>query len=133
MDKRYRDLFTLIAQTIANTAEQVMDLHKSNNEEKEYQTAEIMRNDYLDLRDKLKTEDSLVKADYARLLVGAVIVTNQLDNKIKNEQKALQAYKIDILPKLDQINNETDMEKALVLANELFEVKEEEKQEESNN
>ena len=125
MDKRYRDLFTLIAQTIANTAEQVMDLHKNNNEEKEYQTAEIMRDDYLNLHDKLEAEQDLSKADYARLLVGAVIVTTQLDNKIKSEQKALQGYKIDVIPKLDQINNELDEEKALQLASQLFEIKEE--------
>lgn len=125
MDKRYRNLFTLIAQTIANTAEQVMDLHKNNNEEKEYQTAEIMRDDYLNLRDKLEAEQDLSKADYARLLVGAIIVTTQLDNKIKSEQKALQGYKIDVIPKLDQINNELDEEKALQLASQLFEIKEE--------
>lgn len=126
MDKRYRHLFTLVAQTIANTAEQVMDLHNKNGEEKEYQTAEIMRNDYLNLHEKLSSEQDLKKADYARLLVGAIIVTNQLDNRIKSEQKALQGYKIDIIPKLDQINNELDEEKALQLASEIFEIKEEE-------
>ena len=125
MDKKYRNLFTLITQSIANTAEQVMDLHKSNNEEKEYQTAEIMRNDYLNLHDKLGEDQELNKADFARLLVGAVIITTQLENKIKSEQQALQGYKIDILPKLDQINHETDEEKALQLAAELFEIKEE--------
>lgn len=125
MDKRYRNLFTLIAQTTANTAEQVMDLHKTNNEEKEYQTAEIMRDDYMHLHDKLVTEEDLKKADYARLLVGTIIVVNQLESKIKSEQKALQGYKIDIIPKLDQINNELDEEKALQLASEIFEIKEE--------
>jgi len=126
MDKKYRELFALVAQTIANTAEQVMDLHKSNNEEKEFQTAETMRNDYLDLHDKLTTEDALTKVDFARLLVGAVIVTNNLENRIKNEQQALQGYRIDVLPKLDQINNETDPEKAVQLAEELFQIKSDE-------
>lgn len=133
MDKRYRNLFTLIAQTIANTAEKVMDLHKSNNNEKEYQTAEIMRDDYMHLHDKLVAEEDLKKADYARLLVGAIIVVNQLEGKIKSEQKALQGYKIDIIPKLDQINNELDEEKALQLASEIFEIKEEEVEEEKLN
>lgn len=123
MDKKYVELFTLIAQTTANLAEQVMEEHKKNNEEKGYQTAETMRNDFLNLHDKLRTDEVLDKADYARLLVGAIIVTNQLNARIENEQKALQGYKIDIIPKLDQINNAetTDITE---LAESLFEIKE---------
>ncbi len=123
MDKRYVELFTLIAQTTANLAEQVMEEHKKNNEEKGYQTAETMRNDFLNLHDKLGTDEVLDKADYARLLVGAIIVTNQLDARIKNEQKALRGYKIDIIPKLDQINN-ADASETTELAESLFEIKE---------
>lgn len=123
MDKRYIELFTLIAQTTANLAEQVMEEHKKNNEEKGYQTAETMRNDFLNLHDKLGTDEVLDKADYARLLVGAIIVTNQLDARIKNEQKALRGYKIDIIPKLDQINN-ADASETTELAESLFEIKE---------
>lgn len=123
MDKKYVELFTLIAQTTANIAEQVMEEHKKNNEEKGYQTAETMRNDFLNLHDKLGTDEVLDKADYARLLVGAIIVTNQLDARIKSEQKALQGYKIDIIPKLDQINN-ADASETTELAESLFEIKE---------
>ena len=123
MDKRYVELFTLIAQTTANLAEQVMEEHKKNNEEKGYQTAETMRNDFLNLHDKLGTDEVLDKADYARLLVGAIIVTNQLNARIENEQKALQGYKIDIIPKLDQINN-ADASETVKLAETLFEIKE---------
>ena len=123
MDKKYVELFTLIAQTTANLAEQVMEEHKKNNEEKGYQTAETMRNDFLNLHDKLGTDEVLDKADYARLLVGAIIVTNQLDARIKSEQKALQGYKIDIIPKLDQINN-ADASETTELAESLFEIKE---------
>lgn len=123
MDKRYVELFTLIAQTTANLAERVMEEHKKNNEEKGYQTAETMRNDFLSLHDKLGTDETLDKADYARLLVGAIIITNQLDARIKSEQKALQGYKIDIIPKLDQINN-ADASEVVNLAENLFEIKE---------
>ena len=127
MDRRYKDLFLLISQSIANTAEKVMDLHKDNNEEKEFETAQIMRDDYLNLHDKLSETDVLSKDDYARLLVGAIIVVNQIEGKIKAEQKALDGYKLDIIPKLDQINNEMDEEKVVQLAAELFEIKDEEK------
>ena len=123
MDKRYVELFALIAQTTANLAEQVMEEHKKNNEENGYQTAETMRNDFLNLHDKLRTDEVLNKADYAHLLVGAIVVTNQLETRIKKEQQALQGYKIDVIPKLDQINN-ADASKTTELAESLFEIKE---------
>lgn len=123
MDKQYKDLFTLIARAVANLAEQVMNNHIQNNEEKEQKVAETMRDDYLDLIDKIK-DGNLAKADFARLLVGAVIITNQLENKIKTEQTALQEYKISIIPKLDQINNTAEEQEAIELAEQLFQIKE---------
>lgn len=124
MDKKYLDLFLLISQSVANLAEQVMTMHEKQNEQKEKETAEIMRNDFLDLHDKIKNQEQLKKADFARLLVGTIIITNQLENRIKNEEKALQGYKIDIIPKLDQINN-SDLDDISDLVNDLFSIKEE--------
>lgn len=123
MDSRYLELFTLIAQQIANLAEQVMNGHQDKGETKEQETAQTMRDDYLNLHDKLTTNQELNKADYARILVGAIIVANQLDARIKNEQKALDGYKLDIIPKLDQINN-TEYDDVPALAAKLFTVKE---------
>ena len=123
MDSRYLELFTLIAQKIANLAEQVMNDHQDKGETKEQETAQTMRDDYLNLHDKLTTNQELNKADYARILVGAIIIANQLDARIKNEQKALDGYKLDIIPKLDQINN-TDYDDVPALATKLFTVKE---------
>lgn len=129
MDKRYTELFTLISQSVSNLAEQVMNDHQDKGEEKQQETAQIMRDDYLNLHNKLTNGEELDKADFARLLVGAIIVTNQLDARIKNEQKALDGYKIDIIPKLDRINN-TEADQVASLAEELFKVKEEEKSDE---
>lgn len=129
MDKKYTELFTLISQSVSNLAEQVMNNHQENGEDKQQETAQIMRDDYLNLHDKLVNGEELNKADFARLLVGAIIVTNQLDARIKNEQKALDGYKIDIIPKLDRINN-ADAEEVSSLAEELFKFKEEEKSDE---
>jgi len=123
MDSRYLELFTLIAQQVANLAEQVMNDHQDKGETKEQETAQTMRDDYLNLHDKLTTNQELNKADYARILVGAIIVANQLDARIKNEQKALDGYKLDIIPKLDQINN-TEYDDVPALAAKLFTVKE---------
>lgn len=128
MDKRYVELFTLISQNVANLAEQVMNDHQDKGEVKGQETAQIMRDDYLDLHSKLSAGEDLVKADFARLLVGAIIVTNQLDARIKNEQKALDGYKLDIIPKLDRINN-AEVDEIPSLAAELFNVKESDNQE----
>lgn len=128
MDKRYVELFTLISQSVANLAEQVMNDHQDKGETKEQETAQIMREDYMNLHDRLTAGEDLTKADFARLLVGAIIITNQLDARIKNEQKALDGYKIDVIPKLDRINN-TDAEEVPSLAAELFSVKESDNQE----
>ena len=87
-----------------------------------------MRDDYMALHDKLAAGEDLVKADFARLLVGTIIITNQLDARIKNEQKALDGYKIDVIPKLDRINN-TEPDKVSSLAAELFRIKESDNQE----
>ena len=124
MDSKYLELFTLIAQQIANLAEQVMNDHQDKGETKEQETAQTMRDDYLNLHDKLTSNQELNKADYARILVGAIIIVNQLTARIQNEQKALDGYKLDIIPKLDQINN-TEYDEVPALAAKLFTVKEE--------
>lgn len=128
MDKRYKELFTLISQTISNLAEQVMNSHQDKGEIKEQEVAQTMRDDYMALHDKLTANEELNKADYARLLVGAIIVTNQLDARIKNEQKVLDGYKVDIIPKLDRINN-AEPDEISSLAAELFSIKESDNQE----
>ena len=124
MNSKYLELFTLIAQQVANLAEQVMNDHQDKGETKEQETAQTMRDDYLNLHDKLTSNQELNKADYARILVGAIIIVNQLTARIQNEQKALDGYKLDIIPKLDQINN-AEYDDVPALAAKLFTVKEE--------
>ena len=130
MDKRYVELFSLITQSTANLAEQVMDNNKDK-ESKEYKNAQIMRDDYQALHDKLTNEEILNKADFARILVGAILIVNQLEARIKTEEKALRGYKLDVIPKLDQINN-AEINEVESLAASLFEVKEEEEDSEED-
>lgn len=127
MNKKYVELFSLITRSTANLAEQVMDNHE-NHEEKEYQNAQIMRNDYQALYDKLNSNESLNKADFARILVGAILIVNQLETRIKTEEKALRGYKLDVIPKLDQINNAETAEEVETLISTLFEIEEEEEE-----
>lgn len=132
MDKTYLTLFTELAHASEVIAEQVMELNKSHQDDKGIETAQIMRDDFAQLYDMMRKEDfdpnTLEKREYAKLLVGAIIVANQLDNKIKAEQKALDGYKIDTIPKLERIVNETNSQEEIqALSNELFAIKSEEK------
>lgn len=131
MDNKYIELFGLIARTVSNLAEQVMKEHHKNNDETGEKNAETMRNDFLELYYKLNDPNAVLdKPDYARLLIGAIIVTNQLDARIKREEDVLRGYKVDIIPKLDRINN-AESESVVELAEELFSVKEEKTTEKS--
>ena len=99
MDNRYVKLFTQIAQSIEVIAEQAMEMNHANNDQKGEETAEKMREMYTELHDRMKIENfdskTLSKADYARILVGATIAAQGIENRIKTEQKALEGYKID--------------------------------------
>lgn len=131
MDNKYIELFGLVARTVSNLAEQVMEEHNKNNDETGEKNAETMRNDFLDLYYKLNDPNAVLdKPDYARLLIGTIIVTNQLDARIKREEDALRGYKVDIIPKLDRINN-AESDSVAELAEELFSIKEEKTTEKS--
>lgn len=88
-----------------------------------------MRDDFVKLYDKIRAEDfsatSLTKAEYAKILVGAMIVVNNLETRITNEQNAVKGYKETVIPKLERIVDEckTD-EDAQKLAEELFTIDE---------
>ena len=132
MDKEYLQLFIEIVHAAELLAEQVIEYDNSQNDENGAKTAEIMRNDYAKLYDKMRDEKfdftSLTKADYAKFLVAALIVVNNIESKIKNEELAVKNYKIDIIPKLERIINEIkDEENASELAKELFTINKEKK------
>lgn len=123
MDKKYIQLFTELTRAVEVLSEQVMDYDKAQNNEKGLETAEMMRNDFAALHDKLGTDEPITRADYAKLLVAAMIITNNIEDRIKSERKAIEGYKIDIIPKLSRINDETtNDEEAQKLANEIFKI-----------
>ena len=131
MNNKYKQLFTALAQATEITAERVMEYNKNKNDDQGYKTAEIMRNDYAKLYDNLKNENyKLTYADFSKLLVGAIITSKQMEDRIANEKLVLQGYKVDTIPKLqriiDEVENNND-EKAYQLAEEIFQVIDEEK------
>ena len=124
MDKKYIELFKNLAQATAVSAEQVMDYDKTKGDEKGFETAQIMRDDYQALAetiDNLGKDYMFGKADAAKLLVAAMIQVNQLQDRINNLKKAMTGYQTDVIPKLQEIvdkaENDDDVSK---LANEKF-------------
>lgn len=127
MNAKYLSLFTEIAHATEIIAEQVMAYDREQNDEKGERTAQVMRDDYGHLYDKMNVSDFdsniLTKEDYQKLLVGALIVVNNINTKIENEQKAVNRYNIDIIPKLNRILNECETQEQInTLANEIFEI-----------
>ena len=130
MDKKYIQLFKELCKTMTLLAEQVMDYNRSQKDNKGEETAQIMRDDYQKLYDRIEAKDfdsnSLQRADFAKLLVGAVVIMQNLEDQAKQRQKAIQGYKIDLIPKLEKVVNETETtEEALEKAKEIFQISEE--------
>ena len=86
MNKQYIDLFKEICNMTSILAEQVMDVDKINNDTKGYETAQLMRDDYAGLYDRLRAEDfnvtTLNKNDYIKLLAGAMVVTSNMEDRL---------------------------------------------------
>jgi len=125
MDKKYLQLFSELAHAVEVLSEQVMEYDRKKNDTKGEQTAQSMRDDYANLYDKLRNnaEAQITKSDYAKLLVAAYIIVNNIEDRIKGERKAIEGYKIDIIPKLSRINDETTNDtEASALAEEIFKI-----------
>ena len=128
MDKRYIELFKELSKATAIAAEQVMDYDKSKEDEKGLETATIMRDDFQELSDRIEeAKDEYVpnQADLAKLLVGAMILSNNLKDKIAALRKAVSGYEQDLIPKLKEIvETATTDEEAQTMANEKFIIQE---------
>jgi hypothetical protein len=122
MDKKYITLFKDLAQSTASSAETVMDYDREKNDQKGLETAQTMRDDFQDLANRINTtEYTMTKSDAAKLLVGTMIITNQIQDRINGLKKAMTGYQTDVIPKLQEIvdNANTD-EEANELANKKF-------------
>ena len=121
MDKKYIDLFKNLAQATAASAETVMDYDRELKDEDGLKTATFMRNDYQALADSLEENYELNKGDAAKLLVGAMIMVNQLQDRLNALKKAMTGYQTDVIPKLKKIVDEAENdEEAIKMANEEF-------------
>ena len=125
MNEKYKTLFALIAQNMENIAERAMEDDKAKNDMQAYKTAKEMRSKYARLHDLLtsKTVDyTPVKNDIIDLYIGANLITQQIEARVRREQTAIQGYRLDLIPKLEKaMKNEDEIEKIFTI------------QEESNN
>lgn len=127
MNETYLTLLRELSHATELIAEHVLNFNKTNKDENGAKSAEIMRDDYAKLYDRLREKDfnpaTLDRADYAKFLVGAFIVSQNIENRIKTEKTALNGYKIDLIPKLERIVNEASTdEEAKNLAKEIFQI-----------
>ena len=121
MNNKYITLFKELAQTTATTAETVMEFNRSNNDEEGVKTATMMRDDFQDLASKIDENYQFTKNDIAKLTVASMIVTNQIKDKIDALKTALTGYQTDLIPKLQEILEQAEDDKAVMkLAEEKF-------------
>lgn len=129
MHSKYIELFKEIANATAISAEQVMDYDKQKDDAKGYEAAETLHKDFIELYDKIRDKNfdgQLAREDFARLLVGALIIMNQLNDRITALKKAMTGYQTDVMPKLqDIVDNTKTNEEAMAMAEEKFSIKEE--------
>ena len=100
MSEQYFKLFSLIAHTGANIAEQVMEQNKSEGKLKEYSTSKQMRDDYLELKAKMDNKEIPAETDFSQLYIAAGLVVQQLEAKLAKDQLVIKAYREDMMPKL---------------------------------
>ena len=126
MDKTYQNLFKEMCQSAAVLAEQVMDYDNKQGDIKGYNTAQTMRDDYQNLADAISMNKELSYNDYMKLLAASYMIMNNIQDRITTQKKAIEGYKLDLIPKLSRIMNETkdQPEKMQTLVEELFKVSE---------
>ncbi len=130
MHKKYITLFKDLAQATAASAETVMEYDKEKKDEKGLITATTMRNDFQALADTITNAGENYapsQNEAARLLVGAMIMVNQLQDRISALQKAVTGYQTDVIPKLQEIVEKANSDElAQKMANEKFIIEEKE-------
>ena len=98
-----------------------MDYDREKDDAKGLATATVMRDDYQDLTDRLSSDDYIIsKSDAAKLLVGAMIQMNQLQDRIANLKKAMTGYQTDVMPKLQALVDAAEDVDVAKLADEKF-------------
>lgn len=123
MNKKYKELFTLIANNLEITAEKAMEQNQKNNDLNAYKVSKEMRSKYARLHDLLRSEQVnyvLTSSDYADLFIGSFLSVQQLKEQKKQIQMVIDGYENDLMPKLKELTE--CKENIEELAEKLFEI-----------
>jgi hypothetical protein len=115
MEKTFLKLFTEVAHAVEILSEKVMEYNKSKQDTKGFEAAEKMREEYSKLYDTLRAEDfnenQITRQDVIRILIGSIIIAQNLESQREALTKSVKGYK-DTISKLQEIvdNSTTDDE-----------------------
>lgn len=109
---------------MSSSAETVMNYEIHEGESNKAETAKKMREDYLNLLNRLKAASySFSKADATSLYIAATVMISQLEDRIKNLKQAMVGYQTDVMPKLGEIiDNAKDDNEARLMAGQKFNI-----------
>lgn len=100
---KYMELFQTICQRLEITAERAMESNKSKGQLEEYKNAKQMRDDFGAVYDKIASNKSLTKEDFATITKGTVVIINMFEKEIGEKTTVKDYYKTDILSKLGEV------------------------------
>ena len=86
MTDNYKELFSLIAHGAANLAEEV--------------GAFKMRDDFLDLREKILKNEEITLPDISKLYIATSLAITNFENQIKKIEKVKKLYQVQLLDNL---------------------------------
>lgn len=122
MNKEYKDLFQVVARNGALNAEQAMKaLQQGEHKPEDEDILLDMRDRFNKLEDKIKEDgETLSMADYIQLYAGAVVSRNIIQKNINTWTAVVKEYDDNLIPKLQEVANESDEDRREFLIDEYF-------------
>lgn len=121
MNKKYQDLFQVVARNGALNSEQAMAALKNKEDNAhEMEILTKMRDRFNALEDKILKGEALELMDYIQLHAGAVVSRNIIQKNINTWSAVVKEYDDNLIPKLYEVAAEQDDAKREALLDEYF-------------
>ena len=122
MNKEYKELFQVVARNGALNAEQAIKaLQQGEHKPEDEDILLDMRDRFNKLEDKIKEDgEALSMADYIQLYAGAVVSRNIIQKNINTWTAVVKEYDDNLIPKLQEVANESDEDRRESLIDEYF-------------
>lgn len=121
MNKKYQDLFQVVARNGALNSEQAMTALKNKEDNAhEMEILTEMRDRFNALEDKILKGEALELMDYVQLHAGAVVSRNIIQKNINTWSAVVKEYDDNLIPKLYEVAAEQDDAKREALLDEYF-------------